>query len=155
MSKVALNFSISDGKVQKKIQEISISSSEISLSSKILNSYRSYALLGSSIRSFTVHSMAASFYSFPFEVDIITSSNWIASSFNFNKSNGKSELILRQAKIFIELLGDTYNKGATNDISNIQPCIAGLLQCLKAGWRPSEMPMVFHHFQFRFLYYLL
>lgn len=136
-----MNFSISDGKVQKKIQEIS---SEIPMSSKILNSYRPYASLLPSIFSFSVHSMTASIYTFPFEVDISNSSDWTSSFVSNFKSTGKSELILRQANIFIELLGDTYNKTATNEISNIQPCIAGLLQCLKAGWRPSEMPMVFY-----------
>jgi len=60
-------------------------------------------------------------------------------------SNVKPNQINRQAEIFLEVIVDIF-RNSVSDLTAVHPCVSGLLQCMKAGWRPSSIPSVQFNF---------
>lgn len=68
--------------------------------------------------------------------------NLDASQDNFSVPEApKTNLVTVQADMFTSLIFDMYKRKIT-DITTVHPCFSGLLQCLKAGWRPLLLQKV-------------
>lgn len=131
VSKIAVNFSVNHWNLRHKDKG--------DHSCQCKDTFSCCAFVVSAGVSFSLLSTIANIYSFPFDIekrDYITSAQ-------LNVLNViSSDLILRQAHLFTDILIDAYNQNSTHELPDIQPSISGLLQCLKSGWRPQELSKV-------------